>query len=405
MEPRIIHDENQYETALNEIDGLIVLDPEPGTPEGDRLDLLALLIETYENEHFKFRRPGPIEAIKFRMDEQGLQQRDLVPYIGSKSKVSEILAGKRPLTLPMVRALSAGLGISADILIQDPIVDQVESFNIEWEKFPLKEMIKRRWIEAPLEDLKDHAADLLVNYFAPLGNGLSIPILTRCTFHQRSGKEMDRYALMAWTARVIYRAKIECCFSKYVPGTVNDEFIKEVGKLSWSNQGPVLAKEFLSKKGIALVIEPHLPKTRLDGASMLTSDGMPVIGLTIRYDRIDSFWFTLIHELVHISRHIKSPDDTFIDDLEVEAEDDPREREADMVTKDCLIPKSKWSRSSAFRQRTPEAIKELASVLSIHPAIIAGRIRFEKRNYKILNQMVGHGEVRKLFDDVQWEIE
>lgn len=405
MEPRVINNKGQHETALNEIDGLIALDPEPGTPEGDRLELLALLIDTYENEHFKFRRPGPIEAIKFRMEEQGLQQRALVPYIGSKSKVSEILSGKRPLTLAMVRALSAGLGISADVLIQDPIVDQAESFNIEWEKFPIKEMIKRKWVDATLDDLKDHAYDLLVNYFAPLRDGQSIPILTRRTFHQRSGKEMDRYALMAWTARIISRAKSECCSSKYIPGTVDDEFIREVGKLSWSNQGPVLAKEFLSKRGIALVIEPHLPKTRLDGASMLTSDGMPVIGLTIRYDRIDSFWFTLIHELVHVSRHLKSSDDTFIDDLEVEAEDDPREREADTVAKECLIPKSKWSRSPAFRQRTPETIKELANDLSIHPAIIAGRIRFEKRNYKILNQMVGHGEVRKLFDDVHWEVE
>jgi len=385
MEPRIIHDENQYEAALNELDGLIAVDPEPGTPEGDRLDLLALLVETYENKRFKFRRPGPIEAIKFRMDEQGLQQRDLVPYIGSKSKVSEILAGKRSLTLPMVRALSAGLGISADILIQDPIVDQAESFNIDWGKFPLKEMINRKWIETSSEVLKDHATDLLIKHFAPLSDGFSIPILTRCTFHQRSGKEMDYYALLAWTARVISKAKDECCFSKYIPGTVTDDFIREVGKLSYLDQGPVLAKEFLSKKGIALVIEPHLPKTRLDGASMLTSDGMPVIGLTIRFDRIDSFWFTLIHELVHVSKHLKSPNETFIDDLEVEAVDDPREREADVVAKDCLIPKSKWTRSSAFRQRTPEAIKELASVLSIHPAIIAGRIRFEKRNYKILN--------------------
>lgn len=405
MEPCVIHNKSQYEVALNEIDGLIALDPESGTPEGDRLDLLALLIETYENEHFKFRRPGPIEAIKFRMEEQGLQQRNLIPYIGSKSKVSEILSGKRSLTLPMVRALSAGLGISADILIQDPIIDQAESFNIEWEKFPLKEMIKRRWIDATLEDLKDHTADLLASYFAPLGDGRSIPILTRCTFHQRSGKEMDRYALMAWTARVISRAKSECCFSKYITGTVDDDFIRKVGKLSWSNQGPVLAKEFLAKKGIALVIEPNLPKTKLDGASMLTSEGMPVIGLTIRYDRIDSFWFTLIHELVHVSRHLTSTDDTFIDDLEVEAEDDPREREADVVAKECLIPKSKWTRSPAFRQRTPEAITELANVLSIHPAIIAGRIRYEKRNYKILNQMVGHGEVRKLFDDEQWKME
>lgn len=405
METRVIQNKSQHEAALNKIDGLIALDPELGTPEGDRLELLALLIETYENEHFKFRRPGPIEAIKFRMEEQRLQQRDLIPYIGSKSKVSEILSGKRPLTLPMVRALSSGLGISADILIQDPIVDQAESHNIEWEKFPLKEMIKRNWIDATFDDLKVRASEIAINFFSPLGDGLSIPVLTRCTFHQRAGREMDRYALMAWTARVISRGKSECCFSKYVPGTVDDDFIKEIGKLSWSHQGPVLAKEFLSNKGIALVIEPHLPKTRLDGASMLTPEGMPVIGLTIRYDRVDSFWFTLIHELVHISRHLDSPEETFIDDLEAEAEDDPREQEADRVARECLIPKSKWHRSPAFRQGTTQVINELANELSIHPAIIAGRIRFEKRNYKILNQLVGRGEVRKLFPEVNWEME
>ena len=78
--------------------------------------------------------------------------------------------------------------------------------------------------------------------------------------------------------------------------------------------------------GIPLVVEPHLPKTRLDGAAMLSSKGRPVIGLTIRHDRIDNFWFTLVHELIHVQEHLTTDSETFIDDIESGPGSDPRER-------------------------------------------------------------------------------
>ena len=117
---QVIHTDAQHHEALAELDRLMEIEPGHGTPEADELELLALVIESYEKERFPIGLPGPIEAIRFCMDQQGLRQRDLVQYLGAKSRVSEVLAGKRPLTLSEIRALRDGLGIPADVLLQLP---------------------------------------------------------------------------------------------------------------------------------------------------------------------------------------------------------------------------------------------------------------------------------------------
>jgi len=116
---RPIHTEADYDAALALVDAL--MDAEPGTPEGDRLDVLVTLVEAYEARHWHIAAPDPIEAIRVRMEQKGLRQRDLEPMIGSRGRVSEVLSRKRPLTLPMIRRLAAGLGLRADILIQEPV--------------------------------------------------------------------------------------------------------------------------------------------------------------------------------------------------------------------------------------------------------------------------------------------
>ena len=191
--------------------------------------------------------------------------------------------------------------------------------------------------------------------------------------------------------------------SSYSAKTVNKDFMEHVAHLSLSEKGPLEAQKYLAEHGIALIVEPRLPRTHLDGAAMLSSDGRPIIGLTIRHDRIDNFWFNLMHELAHIWKHVKSSDEVFVDDLDSDPGKDPREREADRLAGDTFIPRSIWRRSDAYRQRTPDAIQELALTLKIHPAIIAGRIRYDAKNYYILSQMVGRGKVRKLFPDVEWK--
>ena len=116
MDIKPIRTEEDYEAALKEVERL--WGSEPGTPDGDRFEVLFTLVEAYEDQNYPILPPDPIEAIKYYMDTRGLERRDLERYIGSSGRVSEVLSRKRPLTLTMIRKLNAGLGIPAEVLIQ-----------------------------------------------------------------------------------------------------------------------------------------------------------------------------------------------------------------------------------------------------------------------------------------------
>lgn len=120
MDIQPIHTEADYRAALRVVSDLIDLDPQRFTPEGDRLEILGLLVQAYEAEHYPIDPPDPIDAIKFRMEQQGLKPKDLEPMIGRRNRVYEILNRKRPLTLAMVWRLHTGLGIPAESLIRPP---------------------------------------------------------------------------------------------------------------------------------------------------------------------------------------------------------------------------------------------------------------------------------------------
>ncbi|MBV8628616.1 MAG: transcriptional regulator [Paraburkholderia sp.] len=117
MDIRPIHNERDYHEALQTISSLVDADPAPGTPEGDRLEILATLVERYETEHFPLDLPDPVEAIKFRMEQAGLSASDMQPYIGNLNRVYEVLNRKRGLSLSMIRRLNRELKIPAEVLI------------------------------------------------------------------------------------------------------------------------------------------------------------------------------------------------------------------------------------------------------------------------------------------------
>jgi HTH-type transcriptional regulator/antitoxin HigA len=120
MEPRVIKTESQYRRYLAEVVRLVARDPLASSRQGARLELLAKLVEDYEKVRFPFRMPSPVEAILFRMEEKGLRQKDVAEILGGKNRASEVLAGKRGLTLPMIRALHEKLAIPAELLIREP---------------------------------------------------------------------------------------------------------------------------------------------------------------------------------------------------------------------------------------------------------------------------------------------
>ena len=119
---RPIRSEKDYEAALREVERL--WGARTGSPEGDRLDVLATLIESYEDSHYPMDPPDPIEAIKFRMEQQGLTRKDLEPLIGTRTRVAEVLNRKRGLSIDMIRRLHETLGISAESLIRPSRRDQ-----------------------------------------------------------------------------------------------------------------------------------------------------------------------------------------------------------------------------------------------------------------------------------------
>lgn len=119
MNVRPIHNEADYKAALQAVSRYFDNEPEPGTPDGDRFEILLTLIQAWESKHFPVGLPDPIDAIKFRMEQSGLVIKDLEPMIGKSNRVYEVLNRKRPLTLAMIRRLHKGLGIPAEVLVAE----------------------------------------------------------------------------------------------------------------------------------------------------------------------------------------------------------------------------------------------------------------------------------------------
>ncbi|NJK52322.1 MAG: ImmA/IrrE family metallo-endopeptidase [Acaryochloris sp. RU_4_1] len=391
-----------YETALQRIDSL--MEAEAETPEADELEVLATLVELYEEEHFPIGWPNPIEAIRFRMEQAGLSARDLVPLLGSRAKVSEVLSGKRFLTLQMIRALHEHLGIPADVLLRQPGASLPEiPMNLEWSRFPLAAMAKLGWIESG-QNLKEQAEEIVRDLMHRAGGPDVLPEgLYRKNDGARHNAKMDAYALKAWCYQLLAEARVTNLPSAYRQGAITQDFARNLVRLSALHAGPRLAKEFLANDGIHLIYLPHLPRTHLDGAALMRPDGTPVIGLTLRYDRLDNFWFCLCHELAHVALHLQQGmDKAFFDDLslgDIEGiETDDQEAEADRWAQEALIPAEAWAASSVKEQATAGAVVELARELGVHPAIVAGRVRKELHNYRLLTHYVGNGEVRKFLN-------
>ena len=398
---KAIRTEADYEASLARIDAL--MDAEPGTPEGEELDVLTDLVEHYEEKHVAMGYPSPVAAIEFRLEQAGLTQRDLVPFIGSRAKVSEVLSGKRQITMPMARALYEHLGIPAEVLLRESGASVADPLaEIEWNRFPVKAMVKLGWIpkvKNPESRAKELVGDLIRRAGGP---AVAAAALYRKNDYARANAKMDPYALKAWCWKVLADANEARPPVLYKRGTITLDFLGQVARLSWSDEGPRLAKEFLAKHGISLVVVRHLPRTYLDGAALKLGDGTPVVGLTLRYDRVDSFWFCLLHELAHLGCHMETDGDAaFVDDLtlrEVEGgRREPKEAQADQWAEEALVPVAIWETSEARRNPTPMAVVSLSRAVQVHPAIIAGKIRHEQKNYRLLSHFVGTGEVRRQF--------
>ncbi|MFA6917172.1 MAG: ImmA/IrrE family metallo-endopeptidase [Parachlamydiales bacterium] len=396
METKVIRTEEQYRSYLEEVQTLMASGVPLNSKQSDKLELLTVLLEAYENAKYPVESPDPIDAILFRMHEKGLKRADLIPYFGTSSRVSEVLGRKRPLTVQMIRALSIGLGISADTLVGLSMPDAApQKSAIDWSKFPVKEMAKRGWLESAAIRATSSVEDVVKNFISEAGLQFGAASFRR-TLVGEAQSPTTRYSLYAWLARVIQKAREKkSSLGVFEQEALSTSFLRELAQLSWYDQGPLLAIEYLGKHGVAVIVEPHLKGTLLDGAALKDADGTPIIGLTLRHDRLDNFWFTLLHEVAHIWKHSGS-DEAFLDDLDASSED-RREAEANRLAREAFIPRLIWKRSDAFISPSKESIDKLSRELKIHPAIIAGRLRKETGNYRVFTDLVGLNQVRTMF--------
>ncbi len=389
---KLIKSIEDYKQALERLDYLLSI--ETTQNESDELEVLLLLIETYEDEQFPIDLPNPIEAIKFKMEQHGLKQKDLVTYIGSKSKVSEVLNGKRPLTLSMMRALHTHLGIPAEVLLQEPNVEfPTELSSIDFQKFPLLELFKRGVTQ--IKEYREYAEEIIRDLYDKASRPFSQTSCFRAGCTQQNIE--NSYALFAWELLVRIKAKEIVLENKYSKDDFVAEHLKRLKTFSILEDGPLKAKEYLEKHGIILVIEESFKKAHVDGVALLLDDGTPVIGLSLRYDRVDYFWFTLFHELGHLIRHL-SKDESCILDAEIDVSDtEKKELEANEFASETLISQEEWQQSKISGMGTTHSIKKFARKIDIHPAIIAGQLRKIHKNFNRHTSLLGNGTIRQLF--------
>lgn len=353
-------------------------------PQSDRdeVEVLSILIEKWEEERYVLEAPSALEAILFRMERANLKPRQLEPYIGSRSRVSEVLTGARALSIEMIRALNTHLGIPAAALINEP---PAKPGRMEPPSKPAMTKLQQLGVLKPRESFEK----LLQRAFGPQQNNA----LLRKTRTSRTNAKTDQSALQAWCAAVQILAaaqRVPAHATKKTP-TIRDA--RALAKLSAQEDGPEQVRDALAGLGIAFVVLDHLPGTYLDGAAMCRHpDGVPIIAVTRRHDRLDNFWFTLLHEFMHVVLHISRERPLIVDDLEVSGEED-FEEEADRYAQAALIPPKVWKRNDTDDFNLADVVRT-AQEAGVHPAVVAGRWQREHNDYRRFAKVVGRGEVR-----------
>ena len=402
MNVRPIRSDADYQLAMERIESLMDLEG-PTQDQQDEIELLSLVIEAHERETVPIEPPDPIEAIKFRMEQAGLTAADVAHCFGSRTRVYEVLRGRRDLNVSMMRALNEHLGIPADVLLGRSGARLPERSSYDWKQLPIREMMKRHWIPT-VENMTDACEALIDDFLSSALGGEHAATFPSFRLGSRENARAEPYALMAWCCQaMILSSQDEPLQKAFDPNVVDPAaFLEEIARLSQEREGPRRAIARMRENGIRFVVLTHLRKTYLDGAAMRGPDGVPLVALTLRYDRLDNFWFCLMHELAHIVLHLDDEACVFLDDMSLRdgsngSQAAVREQEADELAERVLIDDDAWVRSGFPDAATNLRIAELAIEASVHPSVVAGRVRFETRNYRKFAGLVGNGEARRFF--------
>jgi HTH-type transcriptional regulator/antitoxin HigA len=258
-----------------------------------------------------------------------------------------------------------------------------------------REMIQFGWLndaDRQPEEVRTQAIVTLLH-----GYPQSSATLLRGSLEPIQATQQKDPRLTAWLAHLNWLSLKDRFDSPYDANRMNTDSIRHVAQLSIHQDGPILAVKYLRELGVSVHVAKAIPGTRVDGCAFWSLAKRPLIGLSVRHDRLDNFWFTLLHECAHVALHVKGPNQAFADDLEVRGELDEVEIEANLVAADAAIPRAEWKRSEASKWATRSNIERVAHESGVHPSIVAGRVRFEKDDYSLFTKLLGQGEVTKLF--------
>lgn len=330
---------------------------------------------------------------------RNLTQKELARKLGLKEQQIQRYEADRysSISLANFRRIASLLGINWEIRLSDWFCDSW-SVAREVSAAEVRKILKHArangWFDsddpAILADeesfnyLQRYVSDHILKYGSPslLRTGLNVQ------------DHSEDFLLVAWKARVTRRAEqiIAAHSGAYRPLDIT--WLLELVRFSQHRDGPARARDFLLSKGIVLVAEPQIPGMKVDGAAFLL-EKVPVIGLTLRRDTVDNFWFTLLHEVGHVILHYRTGLSTgFFDDTDT-TDVDEIETEANEFAFNLLIPEERWRRSPARITKSQEVVERFAKELGINPAIVFGRIQKERGNYMVFSGLIGRGLVRK----------
>lgn len=372
---------------------------------GSEISRLERLIRRYES-----LRTGEVREIKVQnlasiglglieaRAAVGLTQKDLGDRLKLKEQQIQRYEAEfyRSASLHRLQEVAEALSVSLGVTItlgdeQEFPARPIPQFDTA--RLPVREMKRRGWLaEVDLAGVTGASdVDLAAEFVrSALGDGGGQALHRQKI---RSGGKVDDYAILAWKARVLQRArKVRRQHQQHMP--IDPLFVRRLVGLSALPDGPVQAVMKLREAGVLVVFEEHLKGTHLDGAAMLLDNALPVIGLTIRHDRVDNFWFVLLHELAHIVCHRdRGLLEGFFDDESVPS-NDALEREADEFASNALIPEEQWQASFVRFSKSRAQVEAFADKLGIGAAIVAGRIRNERQDYTVFSDLIGNRGVR-----------
>ncbi|KDP95572.1 MAG: ImmA/IrrE family metallo-endopeptidase [Alphaproteobacteria bacterium] len=332
---------------------------------------------------------------------RGMSQKDLADFLGLKEQQVQRYEAERYRSASLERLIEVSDALDVRIENRASLAGNGSLESVDptaWQAFPLAEMYKRGWFEDFSGTLTQarKSADHLVPAFLRSGSARFVPAgLHRKSV--RSNGAVHEPAIAAWEARVRQLAARNPPTATFDPALIDDAWIAALVALTLDADGPLKAVDHLRQIGIAFVVERHLPGTLLDGAAMGSFDGYGLIGLTLRHDRLDNFWFTLLHEIGHLKLHIGPEAFAAIFDDTESPSDERHEEEADGFARNALLPVAQWDLAVSRFSRTEKAVLTDAKRFGVGPAVIAGRVRREAGDYTVLRSLVGAGEVRRQF--------